>query len=154
MGTQATKVVFDTNVFVSGLLWQGKIGELFDLVRNGVIAVCISRDILAEFERVLAYPKFVSQLAAIHKTPQEVIDDFLEIAEYYVAEKLPTTVIFNDPSDDMFLACALTAGARFIISGDKHLISLKYFHGVSILSPAQFLKIFRQHEKAKKIQGY
>jgi len=55
--------------------------------------------------------------------------------------------IFNlakeNPSDDKFLSCALSSGAPFIISGNKHLLKLKEFQKVSIISPRKFLKSFK-----------
>ena len=57
-----------------------------------------------------------------------------------VAVTATAAVIMNDPSDDKFLHCAEAGNADVVISGDKHLLSLKSFKEIQIMSPAQFLK--------------
>jgi len=53
----------------------------------------------------------------------------------------------RDPEDDKFLAAALEARAAYIVSGDKHLLALKAYKGVRIITPAQFLRVLRAQEK-------
>jgi predicted nucleic acid-binding protein len=52
--------------------------------------------------------------------------------------------IKDDPSDNMFLACALEAEADFIVSDDVHLNKLKAFHGIQIVDTLIFLKVMGQ----------
>lgn len=137
---QKIRVVADTNILVSALLWYGTAKEVFVLAKKGVLTLCVTAETLEEFERVLHYPKFEAQLHRIHKTPHDVIDEFVEIVEYYPSIKLPRPYTLDDPTDDMFLACALSARASFIVSGDKHLLALKSFAGIPILNPRRFLK--------------
>lgn len=53
----------------------------------------------------------------------------------------PLTVIRDDPSDNRFLECALAGKADVIVSGDRHLLRLKRFRGIPILTPKAFLEI-------------
>lgn len=142
MGAQAAKVVLDTNVLVSALLWQGAVKDIFILAKTGQVRICASREILQEFQSVLEYPKFATRLALIDKTPKTVVDEFLEIVDFYPVEVLSGTIIKEDPSDDAVLACAVASRADFIVSGDRHLKRLSAFRGIPILSPAEFLKLF------------
>jgi len=50
-------------------------------------------------------------------------------------------VIKEDPADNKFLECALAADAKYIVSGDRHLLSLKTFKSIRILPPTEFLKV-------------
>lgn len=133
------RVVLDTNVLISAFLWQGTPKELFVLAQKNEITICITKELAEEFERVLSYPKFQERLTRIGKTPQGILDEFLEVIEYFPSFYFPTVQIKPDPSDDIFLAGALSSGASFIISGDQHLLNLKKFQNIPIVTPRQFL---------------
>lgn len=134
------RVVADTNTLISAFLWQGTPEKFFVLAQKKRITLCATNETLSEFKEVLSYPKFKNRLASIGKTPEAIIDEFLAIVRYYPSKRLPTPQILQDPSDDAFLACALSAKASFIISGDRHLLDIKKFQGIPIVTPAQFLK--------------
>ena len=134
------RVVLDTNVLVSAFLWYGSPAKVFLLVKEGKLAVCVNREILQEFEGVLSYPKFARRLERLRRTPSQIVNEFHEITQLYPSISFPRPQVAADPSDDIFLACALAADATFIISGDKHLLMLKTFSGIPIITPTQFLK--------------
>ena len=128
-------VVIDTNVLVSRLLFCGKPGEFVELWKNRRIQPYISKAMVDELVRVLAYPKF--QLTA-----DEI--DYLLYSEILPYFEVTTTrdgpiVVKVDPQDDIFLRCAEAAEAKFVVTGDRHLLSLKTYRKISILTPAQFL---------------
>jgi len=137
MGTvQSKRVVIDTNVVVSALLFGGVPGKLVPLWKNGDIRPLASKEIIDEYLKVLAYPKF--QLS------EEEINFVLyhEVLPYFEAvETEPGPVIIpDDPSDDKFIRSAEAGKARIIISGDDHLLALRSHRGIKILTPAQFLE--------------
>ena len=138
------KVVLDTNVLISAFLWQKDVKEIFDLAKENKIQICVTKEILDEFYRVLNYPEFSSRLKLIDKTPEEIINEFLEIVKFYPSKKFKTVIIKEDPTDDKFLSAALSSSALFVISGNKHLLKLREFKGISIVSPKEFLKYFRK----------
>ena len=126
--------VIDTNVLVSVLLFGGKPGEIVELWKNRRIQPYISKARVDELVRVLAYPKF--QLTA------DEIDYLLysEILPYFevTTTKDGPVVVGDDPQDDMFHRCAGAAEAKFAVTGDLHLLSLKTYGKDSILTPTQF----------------
>lgn len=136
------KIVLDTNIFISAFLWQKIAKGIFIFAQNKNIQICVNQELLEEFQTVLEYDKFNTCLEKVRKTPREIIDEFLEIVKIYPSLKFQKTIIEEYPSDDKVLACALICGADFIISGDKHLLKLKIFENISILSPRQFLDKF------------
>ena len=140
------KVVLDTNIIISAFLWQKKSKEIFYLASRNEIKICATQETLDEFERVLRYAKFYSRLKLIDKTPEEISLEFLEIINLYQSKTFCEVIIKDDPSDDIFLACALSAQASFIVSGDKHLLNLKKFQDIPILTPHQFLSQFQKLE--------
>lgn len=133
------KVVLDTNVFVSAFLWQRNVKEIFNLAKQKKFQICATKEILNEFEKVLKYSKFSKKLKSINKEPPQIINEFLEVVKLYPSRKLKTPIIREDPTDDKFLVCTLSCKASFIVSGNKHLLNLKDFQGIPILTPIQFL---------------
>lgn len=137
MGTlKIMRVVIDTNVIVSALLFGGIPGELIPLWKEKVIRPLISREILEEHLRVFAYPKF-------ELTENEI--NFLVYSEMLpwfqtVEVKQSEEIVRADPSDDKFIACAVAGCAGAIVSGDRHLLDLGFFRSVQIMTPSQLLQ--------------
>ena len=133
------RVVIDTNVVVSGLLFGGVPGKIISLWRGRVITPCIAREILDEYLRVFSYPRF-----ALTETEIQYLV-YKQILPYFEVLQLPgvrPVVIAQDPSDDLFLYCALAAGASFVITGDRHLLALKSWQEIAMMASATFLQKF------------
>ena len=130
------RVVLDTNVLVSALLFTGTASEILPLWQKAAITVLLSRDILEEYLRVLSYPKFQLSEAEIKALMEEELLAFVTA----VKPKRRLSVVKRDPSDNKFLECALAGRARVIISGDKDLLSIGHYRRVRIQTPAQFLR--------------
>jgi putative PIN family toxin of toxin-antitoxin system len=132
------RVVLDTNVLVSALLFKPALSRIIDLWQGGAIIPVISKDTFQELRAVLEYPKFALSLDEIRAILEQEILPFFEVID--ISEEV--TGICRDPADDKFLSCALSAGADYLVSGDKALIDLKQYKTVKIITPADFLKIF------------
>lgn len=132
---KVTKVVIDTNVFISGFGWDGKPEAVIDLLENGAISNFITLGIFEELKRVVSYPKlkFSSSL-------QTKITEFVFSYSRFINSGKPVSVIDEDPDDNKFIECALSAHASFIISGDPHLLALGQYENIIIVTPAQFLE--------------
>ena len=129
------KIVLDTNVLISGIFWQGVPSEILKAWSAGKMTLCISPEILDEY---LEVSKALSK-----KYPSVEIEPVLDcIARYskmYFGVVLPAPVS-RDPDDDKFLACAMSAKSKVIISGDKDLLDIKTYSGIKIYSPSDFYK--------------
>ena len=132
-------IVFDTNVLISTFLWQKKLKPIYTAIRTNNITPCFSPKTWAEFVRALNYNKFRKQLQKIAITPEEITSLLISRA-YFVAPRVKIKEIKEDPSDNHILACAISCDAFCIVSGNKHLLKLKEFQGIAILTPRQFLK--------------
>jgi putative PIN family toxin of toxin-antitoxin system len=133
---EVNPVVIDTNVVVSALLFAGVPGRLISLWQSGAIRPHASKEMIDEYIRVLAYPKFELSEQEINLLLYHEILPHFEIIEVIQGEPL----IKNDPSDDKFIWCAKVSGANIVISGDRHLLRIKEFGKTRILTPAQFLR--------------
>lgn len=132
------RVVLDTNVLVSALLFTGKLSKIVDLWRQGKVIPLISRETFEELRAVLEYPKFSLAPDEIQSIIENEILPFFEVVE--IKENIRG--ICRDPGDDKFLACALSGSAHFILSGDKDLIDLKSYKTIRIIKTSEFLKLF------------
>jgi len=130
-----SRVVLDTNVLISALLFRGLPSRMIPLWQRGKVTLLVSSQVLKEYLRVLAYPKF--ELA-----PEEIKAIIkVELLPFVQAVKVKSKirVITKDPSDDKFLELAADGKADFLISHDKHLLGLGVFRDTEILSVAEFL---------------
>lgn len=132
------RVVLDTNVFISAVLYGGNPRKVVDLAIAEEIEVYISLDLIDELGRVLR-EKFTLGSVEIDKIISE-IKDFAE----FITPQVQFRVIKKDPSDDKVLECAVAAKAHFIISGDRHLLDLGGFRGIKIVNPAESFRIFKK----------
>ena len=132
------RVVLDTNVLVSALLFKTTLSKVIDLWQGGAIIPVISKDTFQELRAVLEYSKFALSPDEIRAILEQEILPFFEVID--VGEEVKG--ICNDPADDKFISCALSAFADYIVSGDKTFIDLKQYKSVKIIKPSEFLKLF------------
>jgi uncharacterized protein len=132
----ARRVVFDTNVLISGYLWKGTPRQALDSVRASQWTLLSSQATVEEFIRVLAYEKFGLTPGEI----EPVIADLRRISEF-VEVRSRIRIIKADPTDNIFLNLAIDGEADVIVSGDRHLLELKEFEGIPILSVRSFMKL-------------
>lgn len=132
------RAVFDTNVYLSALLFKGKPGKIFLKAVQGKIILFASKQILAELRGVLK-KKFHYSPLELEKVERLI----LEISQIIDPQKT-IRIIPSELMDNHVLACGLEAKVDFIVSGDKkHLLSLKKFKNIPIISPAEFLKTLK-----------
>ena len=129
-----TKVVIDTNVIISAFGWHGNSEEIVRLIEKGIIENYTSIDLLYELRKVLAYPKF-NFTETLQAEIIETIFSISSVVEVYES----IDAVIDDPEDNKILDCAVFANVEFIITGDKHLLNLKKFRNIDILTPEEFL---------------
>jgi putative PIN family toxin of toxin-antitoxin system len=127
------RLVLDTNTALSGLLWGGTPGRLIDAAEAGQVELASSAALLAELQGVLSREKFARQLAKRGITVADVFDGYAAMVTL-VAPAVIAPTITRDPADDQVLAAALAAQADLIVSGDAHLLDLKNFQGIEIVT--------------------
>lgn len=128
------RVVLDTNVVVSALVWGGVPYMLLQAATDGDIELCTSPVLLAELREVLARGHLASRLAEKHSSVDEAIALYGELAIAASPLAVPR-VVPNDADDDHVIAAALAANAQLIVSGDKHLLDMERYQGIRIVRP-------------------
>ena len=138
-----TRVVLDTNVFISAILNpHGSPGAILDRVFDQKVSLCLSPPLIDEIQRVVRYKKMVTLLNRGGRNveqAEEIVDKIVAVAEVSSGLR-EVNLIAADPDDNMVLACALETEVDYIVSGDRHLTGLGDFQGIPILSPRDFLE--------------
>jgi len=133
------RIVCDTNIFISALRFGGNLDKIIELAREGAIELITSPFILHEFERVL--------MQKFHYKKEEV-KSFRKSIEKICLLVNPTTrvsIIKEKENDNRILECALEAKVNYIVTGDtKHILPLKNFQGIKIVTAAQFLEKYER----------
>ncbi len=136
------RAVLDTNVIVSAIVSpHGPPRQIFEAWRQDKFVFLTSEAIIAEVVRVLRYPH-LSQKFQISEADIQVVVASLT-TDAYLLEDLYEVRRSRDPDDDIFLACSLEGKADYLVSGDTHLLEIKYYHGTQIVNPRDFLKHLR-----------
>jgi putative PIN family toxin of toxin-antitoxin system len=133
---KVTYCVIDTNVVISAILFGGVPGKLIDLWKAGPIVPLITEEIMTEYIRVLAYPKFKLSEEEINYIIHQEILPFFKVIKSFPGP----SIIKQDPDDDKFIQCAQAGNAKTIISGDHHLLPLNSYKNLQILTPNHFLQ--------------
>jgi hypothetical protein len=132
------RMVIDTNIWVSGLLWRGLPWKLLRLAEAGEIELCMAPAMIIELVEVLAYERLQPRLDQLRLTSAELVAYAVSLTSLFeVPEGDP--IVAADPDDDVFLRCALAAQAAYVVSGDRHLLDLGEYADVPILTVRDFL---------------
>jgi len=133
--------VLATNVIVSGIISdRGAPARIMDLWRQGTIELVTCKETLEELNRVLSSHR----LAKYHQMKKSEIDRLvvlLKKGSRFVVCQHEENISIEDPDDRVFIECALSAKADCIVSGDRHLLDVKEYRGVRILSPDEFIDL-------------
>lgn len=126
------RVVVDSNVYVSAIVFGGTPKSLLMLAEMGYFEICTSPVIRHEVERTLK-EKFHWPQEQIHKACAPLWAIAHDVAP------ATTLAITDDPDDNRILECALEGKVQLIITGDDDLLRLKIFKNIEILKPRSFL---------------
>lgn len=130
------RVVLDTNIYISAILFGGNCEEILRLAQQGAFKIIISRPIISEIEGVLK-DKFKWSRQQISDTVS-----FIKDISTIVNPHMTIAAVKNDPSDNKVIECAVTSEAAYIVTGDKkHLLSLRKYKGIRIIDAAEFLRL-------------
>jgi putative PIN family toxin of toxin-antitoxin system len=132
------KIVLDANIFISSFFWGGNPWLVLKRVVEEIDELFITKEILDEVESVIRRPKF--------NADEEKIVSFIHSIEE-IGNKIVSKRRINngsrDKTDNKYIECGITAGADFIISGDIHLLELKEYENIKIVTAKNYLEIIQ-----------
>jgi putative PIN family toxin of toxin-antitoxin system len=131
------RLVLDTNVVVAGLLWYGTPRRLIDsVIDDESITLYSSPALIDELTNTLSYAKFARRIAQSDASIAVLVAQYEALVTLVSPTHTPR-VVPNDPDDDHVLAAAVSANAQWIVSGDKHLLDIKSYQDISIVTAAE-----------------
>lgn len=134
------RVVFDTNIIISGLLYRGNQRRLLSYVIDHTLELLISHPIIEEVHDVIGREKFNVQRELAIITVAELID-----LSTLVHPHIKLAVVHNDPDDNIIIECAVAGNAQYIISGDSDLLNITEYCGIRIIDSTNFLSLMRRN---------
>ena len=130
------KVVLDTNIFISGIFWKGSSNKVITNWKEGKFTLVTSLEAVSEIIKVLKDFKI--------KLSDEMIKEWVDLIvrnSMIVEPKEKIEAVKDDPKDNIFIETAVAGNVDYIISQDNHLLKLKEFRGIKIITPEEFNKI-------------
>lgn len=131
------KVVLDTNIWVSAIIWGGIPDEILLLGQRKILTIAMSQHLLNELERTFNKPKLLPKLKALGLIVSNLMNLIRESVVLYAIDEI-TVPELRDPDDSIVLATAIAAKADVIITGDRDLLILGEYQGINIMSARDF----------------
>ena len=133
------KIVLDANIVISSFFWGGNPRLVVERVIAGLDELFITKEILDEIENVISRPKFHAENDKIHY----YISSLEEIGNI-ISPKKRIKNGSRDKNDNKYIECGITADADYIISGDIHLLELKEYDTIKIVTAKDYMTIFQK----------
>lgn len=132
-------VVIDANVVISSAISiDGNPAIIFEMLLLDQIQNYTTEEIIEEIKEVMGRPKIIKLLSFVER--EFIINNFRGFSTT-IKPEIRLNEIKEDPDDNKFLECAVSANADYIISGDEHLLKVKEFRGIPIVTPAEFVRL-------------
>ena len=130
------RIVLDTNVVISALIWSGTPYKLIEAAVDGDVALCTSPALLDELRTVLARQHLATRLERQQSSMEKAVALYAALTiKVFPIEALP--VVPGDPDDDQVIAAAVAAAADLLVSGEGQLLALGKHAGFRIVTPAE-----------------
>lgn len=137
---EKTKVVTDTNVLISATFWKGLSESIVWMAQEGEVVIIISSEILREYLNALDYKELTKKVQAKGLTKLFTAAKLAQIA-IIVEPKTRVNAVRDDPDDNKIIEAAIEGKADFILTYDKHLLKLKEYESVKIVTPEEFINV-------------
>lgn len=134
------KVVLDTNIIMSGIFWSGHARNILLLLDEGRFDHICSKEIVAEY--FATAEKLKNKLKREDRGVMDEIIDMVIMRSHFAEAFAGVGPECRDPNDQMFLDLAVSTGAKYIVSGDKDLLTVGSFTGGLVIKPKPFLDLF------------
>ena len=132
-------IVADTNIFLSGIFWKGNFSsQVIDLWRNRKLDLISSIPIIEELTKNLEGFKIKMDKDMVQEWKNKILENSL-----IVESQEDINIVKEDEEDNKFVEAAVAGKANYIVTQDNHLLKVKEFRGIKILTPKDFLDIVK-----------
>ena len=143
------KVTLDTNVLISATFWTGDSFKIVDKIDKKKIICILSKEILLEYNKIMNSDEMIEKIKEKDLIISRVIQKMI-INSKIVEPITKLDIIKEDKSDNKILECAKTGNVDYIITKDNHLLKLKEFEGIKIVTPREFNEVHDKNSQTKK----
>ncbi|MBI4143817.1 putative toxin-antitoxin system toxin component, PIN family [Candidatus Woesearchaeota archaeon] len=140
------RIVLDTNVLVSGTYWSGSSFRILKMAMNEEFSLIISEKILDEYKKILYSDELMAKTDEIQKARLSSTEVLLVNSER-VNPEYSFGIVTDDPDDDKFVYCAVEGKCDFLVSQDEHILKLKEYQRIRIVTPDEFLRIWTKEHR-------
>lgn len=134
------KITVDTNILISATFWYGASYRIIEKIENKEINLILSKEIIEEFISVLNYDEIQNKIKDKNLEMKRTVEKIVSISTI-IEPKQEFNIIKDDFKDNIILDCAFEGKVDYIIINDKHLLKLKEFRNIKIITPEDFLKL-------------
>jgi len=130
------RIVLDTNIFISGIFWKGASNKVLMNWKEGKFTLVTSLETILEIIKVLKDFKI--------KLSEDMIKELVDLIvqnSIIVEPKEKIDIVKDDPNDNIFIETAVAGNVDYIITQDNHLLKIKEFNGIRIITPEEFLDV-------------
>jgi putative PIN family toxin of toxin-antitoxin system len=133
------KAVLDTNILVSATFWNGDPYRIVIRAEKGDFELLLSPEIIREFTEVLNYDDIRRKILDKDLSFRLTVAKITSVAKI-ISPTVKLNIVKEDPDDNKILECALAGKADYMVTNDRHLLTLKQFRGIPIVTAREFLE--------------
>lgn len=137
------RITVDTNVLFSAAFWYGDSHKIIEKVENQELELVLSKEIIEEFEGVLGYEEVKQKIRDKDLEMKKSVEKIVSVSEI-VDPKIKFKAVKEDSRDDKILECAFEGKVGYVVTQDNHLLKLRKFRGIRIVTPEGFLEILEK----------
>jgi len=134
------KLVLDANIFVSSFFWGGNPRNVLERVIEGIDELFVTKEILDEVEEVMGRPKFHADKGEIYY----FINSIEEVGNRIIPKRHINSGS-RDKADNKYIECGMAANVDHIVSGDIHLLELREYGNIKIITAREYLEVIKKH---------
>ena len=135
------KITVDTNILISSTFWYGSSFKIIEKIENKEIELILSKEIIEEFINVLNYKEIQQKIKNKNLEMKRTVEKVISISRM-VEPKQRFNAVKEDAEDNKIIECGVERNVDYIISQDNHLLNLKKYKGIKIISPEDFLRLY------------
>lgn len=132
------RIVLDTNVFISGIFFSGPPAKVLTAWKDSKLKIVLSKEIIEEYHRIAI--SLEEKFPSVEILP---IIELVAIHGLFIDTKGFETLVCDDPDDNKFIECALASNCKLIVSGDKHLLKVSGYQGITVVTPRTFVNSYQ-----------
>ena len=130
------KITLDTNFLISATQWDNSVAfKLLRKILDTNIKIFTTKEILDEFSEVLQRDFKYNK-----EETTNILEEILVFVNIIEAQE-KIKIVKDDPDDDKIIECAIASNSNYLVTYDRHLLKIKKYKSIKIITPEEMLKL-------------